>query len=71
MKKVDVDRIKKIGVFLHEAFCVNGKIEFIEITKPTPEFSCDGLLYQIQDKKRGLFFVAIYKPIDRIKKVNG
>lgn len=60
----ELDRIGKTGDFLHEAFCVDGETKFVKVTEPTLNFNCDGLLYQIEDRKRGLFFVAIYKPRD-------
>lgn len=64
MEKTELERQKKTGDFLHEAFCVDGETKFVKVTEPTQGFNCDGLLYQIDDKKRGLFFVAIYKPRD-------
>lgn len=62
MKQEERDRKNKTGDFLHEAFCVDGTTKFVKVTEPTPSFNCDGLLYEIEDKKRGLFYVAIYKP---------
>ena len=62
MKEDELKRQQKTGDFLHEAFCVDGMTKFIKVTEPTAGFNCDGLLYEIKDKKRGLFYVAIYKP---------
>lgn len=59
----ELEKQSKMGDFLHEAFCVDGTTEFVKITKPTDEIKCNGLLYEINDKKRGLFFVAVYKPL--------
>lgn len=64
MKMSDLKLITETGDFLHEAFCIDGETKFVKITEPTSGFNCSGLLYEITDKKRGLFFVAIYKPAD-------
>lgn len=64
MDKESLERINKTGDFLHKAFCVDGETKFVKITEPTPEFNCNGMLFQIDDEKRGMFFVAIYRPIN-------
>jgi len=49
--------------FLHEAFCVDGETEFFKNTKPIEFLNSYGVVYEINDKKRGIFYVGIFKPI--------
>ena len=61
--KTKVEMINDLSDFLHKAFCVEGETKFVKLLKPTPEFNCDGSLFQMEDKTRGLFYVALYKPL--------
>ncbi len=54
-------QINKIGDFLHEAFCVEGDTKFHKYVPPLQGHEIHGMLFQIADKKRGEFFIAIYK----------
>lgn len=63
MKKEEVESINRTGDFLHQAFCVEGQTKFVKYTQPEKGFNCLGMMYQIEDKKRGLFYVAIYQPV--------
>ncbi len=50
----------KIGEFIHESFCVDGKTDFFKLTNPTDDMG-EGTIYKIKDKKRGTFFVGIFR----------
>lgn len=52
-----------IGKFIHEAFCVDGKTDFFKITNPTNDIG-EGAIYKVEDKKRGTFFVGIFRESD-------
>ncbi len=54
----------KIGEFIHEAFCVDGKTDFFKLTNPTEDMG-EGTIYKIEDKKRGTFFVGIFRDNDK------
>lgn len=62
--KPNIELINKTGDFLREALCVDGEVKFIKYTTPENGFNCNGMLYQLEDSKRGLFFIGIYSPID-------
>lgn len=57
------DLINTTIEFLNLAFCVNGKTEFVKYLDPTPKFKCTGMLYKIEDKRRGVFYITISKPV--------
>lgn len=56
--------INETSDFLHAAFCVLGEVKFVKMVEPAPGFNCDGMMFEITDKKRGLFFVTISRPRD-------
>lgn len=52
------DRINKTGDFLYKAFCVDIDCKFIKYV----DFEgMTGLLYELDDSKRGKFMIAILK----------
>lgn len=57
-------QINNTAMFLKEALCVDGIVKFVRLTDPTPGFNTSGMLFQLEDSKRGLFFVGIYKECD-------
>lgn len=63
MKQEDLERINKTGDFLHQAFCVDGETKFVKYIQPDNGFNCLGMMYQVEDKKRGLFYITISKPL--------
>lgn len=54
----------KIGEFIHQAFCVDGKTDFFKSTNPNNDIG-RGAIYKIEDKKRGTFFVGIFTNDDK------
>lgn len=64
MEKEELRKINHAGDFIHKAFCVEGETKFVKITAPNEGINCHGSLFEITDKKRGLFYVGIYKPIN-------
>jgi hypothetical protein len=55
----------KIGEFIHEAFCVDGKTNFLKLTNPTDDVG-EGTIYKIENKKRGTFFVGIFRDNEKL-----
>ena len=55
----------KIGEFIHKAFCVDGKTDFLKLTNPTNDIG-EGTIYKIEDKKRGTFFVGIFRDNEKL-----
>lgn len=53
------EKINELRDFIHEAFCVDGTTRFYKYTKMD---NVTGIAFQIEDKKRGLFFVSLVQP---------
>ena len=63
MRPEDEKKIEDLTSFLHEAFCIeDGSVKYLNMVPPRPGFNCVGMLFQLEDKKRGLWYVTLSYP---------
>jgi hypothetical protein len=62
MTSKEIQMINELGDFIHRAFCVEGDTKFLKTIDPSKEWACRGIMFEVTDKKRGLFYIAMYHP---------